>query len=199
MIGRRAMLAALPLLPSAALAQARDGGRPVRVEIDVRPQLPERPGPLWALAAVLASCWAARGHRFTQAQIVERIGPAGGKAGWQAWAAALAGGARDADGNELETRLRPVLEPGQPGGLAPVARAAGIARLIGLLDERQPLALIDRRGDAWLLVGVRITAGASDNPTLLARRPRDGQGRGFALREVAAAPEAIAGPPTIAI
>jgi hypothetical protein len=175
MIDRRLLMSGLAVLGAApALAVRPDEA--VSVHIALPP--PEQPGPDWALAAVLAACWQARGHRFTQAAIVARIGRRSGADAWTA----LTGPTVDAEGLAVETRLRVLLEPATLGRdrFAKVAVAAGIAKAIGRLGAREPLLLVDRTGAPWLVTGYEREKG------LWAQAPGDGRGRWFGTRAFAA-------------
>jgi hypothetical protein len=175
MIDRRLLMSGLAVLGAApALA-----GRPDEaVSIDIALPPPEQAGPDWAMAAVLAACWQARGHRFTQAAIVARIA---GRAGPDAWTA-LTGATVDAEGLAVETRLRVLLEPAMVGRdrFAQVAVAASIAKAIGRLAAREPLLLVDRNGAPWLVTGYEREQG------LWAQSPGNRRARWFGIRAFAA-------------
>lgn len=188
---RRSLLLALAALPLAVQAQ------PMAMATAVLPQAPEQPGPVWALAAVLATCWQQRDARFSQSQIVTRLGnsPLADLPG------VMEGLATSVDGQAWLTSLRRLLPQAIPPAdrWARVGWAADVAHLLGRLGDGAPMLLLDRSGGAWLLVGVAVVgAPKASGLRFTALRPGDNQQRQFDDRDVAMLLEPVAQPAPVA-
>lgn len=121
--------------------------------------VPLRAEPVDALAQAVATCWAARGVRFTPDQIIARINGRSGKAALMA----LAGATTNADGDDEETVVEIVWEAGAaPSPAEPL--------LYRDLAAGRPALALDLAGQWWLLT-------SHDGGLFAARDPISGETR----------------------
>lgn len=121
--------------------------------------LPAHAEPADALAQAVATCWAARGVRFTPDQIAARINGRSGKAALLA----LAGATTNADGDDEETAVEIAWEAGAPPSPAEPLLYRDLA-------AGRPAVALDVAGQWWLLTG-------HDQGLFAARHPISGESR----------------------
>ena len=115
--------------------------------------------PIDALAQAVATCWAARGVRFTPDQIAARINGRSGKAALLA----LAGATTNADGDDEETAVEIAWEAG-------AATSPAEPLLYRDLAAGRPAVALDLAGQWWLLT-------SHDGALFAARDPISGETR----------------------
>ncbi len=120
---------------------------------------PLRAQPVDALAQAVATCWAARGVRFTPDQIAARINGRRGKAALLA----LAGATTNADGDDEETAVEIAWE----AGTAPSPAEPLLYRDLG---RGLPAVALDLAGQWWLLT-------SHESGLFAARHPISGETR----------------------